>query len=208
MQILNIDRILYAPGCVHYGSRPLGVNTQGSDYDVALSIESHKDIFNVLVNNNIPINPSIDYFTSFPEGGYYSFFRYKAKDINLDILFLRNNEDLDVIRSSIQDLQSIPAYMLSDKKFRISVYNKALQHRVWKKTTDTHPRRAHDDQDDSISPFSGTLQEIMSAQRATYERRRAQNAQEVFMRAHRDARVESIVRNVEPDTLRRNSLWR
>ena len=125
-------------GGVIYGSRSLHVEAEYSDYDFAFSYEEHKRVFDILVDSHIDVSNPTGYFQSSPEAGYKAFFQYKGLDpvsnerVKVDILFVHNDEDLDVIRSSVQDLQSIPQYMLRDKKFRIDAYNKALQDRGWK----------------------------------------------------------------------------
>lgn len=136
-QDIDISPILKEPGAVLYGSRALGVNHQKSDYDIALSYESHKHIYSWLLAANITASSNIDYFTSVPEAGYHTFFQHHASDFKVDIIFVHNDEDLDVIRSSVRDLQSIPAYMLTNKSFRIEAYNRALQHRGWKPASHT-----------------------------------------------------------------------
>ena len=129
---IDVERLLSIEGMVLYGSRALNVNGNYSDYDLAFSYESHRRVYEYLKVNNTPISSSTSYFTSVPEAGYHTFFQYIGKDTKIDIIFVHNDEDLDVIRSSIQDLQSIPSYMLHDKHFRIEAYNRALQHRGWK----------------------------------------------------------------------------
>lgn len=140
-------------GGVIYGSRSLHVEDEYSDYDFAFSYEEHKRVFDILVDSHIAVSNPTGYFQSSPEAGYKAFFQYKGLDpvsnekVKVDILFVHNDEDLDVIRSSVQDLQSIPQYMLRDKKFRIDAYNKALQDRGWKlnpdlRTTGRDPRTA------------------------------------------------------------------
>lgn len=129
---IDVERLLSTEGMVLYGSRALNVNRNSSDYDLAFSYESHRMVYEYLKVNNTPISNSTSYFTSVPEAGYHTFFQYMGEDTKIDIIFVHNDEDLDVIRSSIQDLQSIPSYMLHDKHFRIEAYNRALQHRGWK----------------------------------------------------------------------------
>ena len=129
---IDVERLLSTEGMVLYGSRALNVNRNSSDYDLAFSYESHRVIYEYLKVNNTSISSSTSYFTSVPEAGYHTFFQYMGEDTKIDIIFVHNDEDLDVIRSSIQDLQSIPSYMLHDKHFRIEAYNRALQHRGWK----------------------------------------------------------------------------
>ena len=129
---IDEERLLSTEGVVLYGSRALNVNRNSSDYDLAFSYEAHRMVYEYLKVNNTPISSSTSYFTSVPEAGYHTFFQYMGEDTKIDIIFVHNDEDLDVIRSSIQDLQSIPSYMLHDKHFRIEAYNRALQHRGWK----------------------------------------------------------------------------
>ena len=134
-------------GGVIYGSRSLHVEAEYSDYDFAFSYEEHKRVFDILVDSHIDVSNPTGYFQSSPEAGYKAFFQYKGLDpvsnerVKVDILFVHNDEDLDVIRSSVQDLQSIPQYMLRDKKFRIDAYNKALQDRGWKLNPDLRNNR-------------------------------------------------------------------
>ena len=131
-QDFDINQILKDPRAVLYGSRALGISHQKSDYDIALSYESHKHIHSWLLSANIRVSTNTAYFTSVPEAGYHTFFQHNARDFKADIIFVHNDEDLDVIRSSVIDLQSIPEYMLAYKPFRIEAYNRALQHRGWK----------------------------------------------------------------------------
>lgn len=141
-----IDFLLNAGG-VTYGSRSLHVEAEYSDYDFAFSYEEHKRVFDILMDSHIAVSNPTGYFQSSPEAGYKAFFQYKGLDpvsnerVKVDILFVHNDEDLDVIRSSVQDLQSIPQYMLRDKKFRIDAYNKALQDRGWKLNPDLRNNR-------------------------------------------------------------------
>lgn len=146
-------------GGVIYGSRSLHVEAEYSDYDFAFSYEEHKRVFDILVDSHIHVSNPTGYFQSSPEAGYKAFFQYKGLDpvsnerVKVDILFVHNDEDLDVIRSSVQDLQSIPQYMLRDKKFRIDAYNKALQDRGWKLNPDLRNNR-RDPRTAYRSPFT------------------------------------------------------
>ena len=150
---IDIEGLLSTEGVVLYGSRALNVNENSSDYHLAFSYESHRRVYEYLKVNNTPISSSTSYFTSVPEAGYHTFFQYMGEDTKIDIIFVHNDEDLDVIRSSIQDLQSIPSYMLHDKHFRIEAYNRALQHRGWKPLVNaqrserilSHQRRAFEE---------------------------------------------------------------
>ena len=153
-----IDFLLNAGGVI-YGSRSLHVEAEYSDYDFAFSYEEHKRVFDILVDSHIDVSNPTGYFQSSPEAGYKAFFQYKGLDpvsnerVKVDILFVHNDEDLDVIRSSVQDLQSIPQYMLRDKKFRIDAYNKALQDRGWKLNPDLRNNR-RDPRTASRNPFA------------------------------------------------------
>ena len=141
-----LDLLLKAGGVI-YGSRGLHVEDQYSDYDFAFSYEEHKSLFRILMNSDITTSIPTEYFSSVPEAGYHTFLQYEGLDsvsnkkVKVDVIFVHNDEDLDVIRASVQDLQSIPQYMLRDKKFRINAYNKALQHRGWKVAPDLRNSR-------------------------------------------------------------------
>ena len=136
---LPLHLLLEANGVI-YGSRGLHIENQYSDYDLAFSCEQHKELYTRLINDRLPSFSPTEYFQSTPEAGYRIFFQHKLRDheadkkVKVDILFVHTDEDLDVIRSSMQDLLSIPQYMLQDKSFRINAYNKALQHRGWTPT--------------------------------------------------------------------------
>ena len=155
-----IDFLLNAGGVI-YGSRSLHVEAEYSDYDFAFSYEEHKRVFDILVDSHIDVSNPTGYFQSSPEAGYKAFFQYKGLDpvsnerVKVDILFVHNDEDLDVIRSSVQDLQSIPQYMLRDKKFRIDAYNKALQDRGWKLNPDLRNNRRDPRTDHGIRGHRG-----------------------------------------------------
>ena len=155
-----IDLLLNAGGVI-YGSRSLHVEAEYSDYDFAFSYEEHKRVFDILVDSHIDVSNPTGYFQSSPEAGYKAFFQYKGLDpvsnerVKVDILFVHNDEDLDVIRSSVQDLQSIPQYMLRDKKFRIDAYNKALQDRGWKLNPDLRNYRRDPRTDHGIRGHRG-----------------------------------------------------
>lgn len=131
---IDIQRILEVPGGVMFGSRALNIHTGYSDYDIAFSYESHGYIYEYLQVNNVHTIDISSYCESLPEGGHKALFQYNPGDTDkVDILFVHNDEDLDVIRSSVQDLRNVPAYMLENKKTRIHLYNMALQNRGWKK---------------------------------------------------------------------------
>ena len=155
-----IDFLLNAGGVI-YGSRSLHVEAEYSDYDFAFSYEEHKRVFDILVDSHIDVSNPTGYFQSSPEAGYKAFFQYKGLDpvsnerVKVDILFVHNDEDLDVIRSSVQDLQGIPQYMLRDKKFRIDAYNKALQDRGWKLNPDLRNNRRDPRTDHGIGGYRG-----------------------------------------------------
>lgn len=148
-------------GGVIYGSRSLHVEAEYSDYDFAFSYEEHKRVFDILMGSHIDVSNPTGYFQSSPEAGYKAFFQYKGLDpvsnerVKVDILFVHNDEDLDVIISSVQDLQSIPQYMLRDKKFRIDAYNKALQDRGWKLNPDLRNNRRDPRTDHGIRGHRG-----------------------------------------------------
>ena len=136
---LHIEELLGHPTATMYGSKALHVDSQTSDYDIAYSKESSYILRLLMSTGLTPTDPS-EYFKVGPESGYCAFFS-KVPLIGsveepfaryADILVLHTDEDLDCIRSSINDLQSIPSYLLENKRTRIDLYQKALVHRGWK----------------------------------------------------------------------------
>lgn len=140
-QELSLDQLMSYPTATMYGSRALQVNHANSDYDIAFSSES-SNIVSRLMAAEVKSTDPTNYFKVGPEGGYCAFFHKVPlvidrvspyKKIYADILVVHTDEDLDCISSSINDLRSIPSYLLEDKGTRIDLYQKALVHRGWKR---------------------------------------------------------------------------
>lgn len=139
---LTLNQLMSYPTATMYGSRALQVNHANSDYDIAFSSESC-NIVSRLMAAGVKSSDPTNYFKVGPEGGYYAFFHKVplaidrdnpyGKRMYADILVVHTDEDLDCISSSINDLRSIPSYLLENKGTRIDLYQKALVHRGWKR---------------------------------------------------------------------------
>lgn len=124
---------LYTLNHARFGSRALGVGTDYSDFDIAISAESDRPIVEKLISLTHPAN--INAYAKFkPESGFVGLYQFldTATNCKVDVLVTHTDEDLDTIRSAVSDIQQIPSYLLTDKKFRIDVYQKALKHRGWR----------------------------------------------------------------------------
>lgn len=146
---LTLDQLMSYPTATMYGSRALQVNHVDSDYDIAFSSESSNIVSRLMAAGVMSTDPT-NYFKVGPEGGYCAFFHkvplmidrvnranpYPEK-IYADILVVHTDEDLDCISSSINDLRSIPSYLLENRDTRIYLYQKALEHRGWKRSLGT-----------------------------------------------------------------------
>ena len=169
---LSIEQLLYQPTATMYGSRALHVNSKDSDFDIAYSNES-SDIVKLLMSTGVkPSNPS-NYFTVGPESGYYAFLAKVPLAVQMDnplerayadILVVHTDEDLDCISSSINDLKSIPSYLLEDKATRIRLYEEALVHRGWKRL----PRPA--DIEEDVLSERGWTSDLTPEQHIRYQR--------------------------------------
>lgn len=109
---------------VQFGSRPLGVHTNESDFDFAILKEDLPDFDYKLVDprryfNVLPINSKL-------------ILGYKVNGKRMDILVLDLQTDLDVVRTVINDLINVPKYLLAQKHIRLDLYEKALLHYGWK----------------------------------------------------------------------------
>lgn len=142
---ISVDEILRKMPCCLYGSRALltvpksangGDSTSDDrDYDIAISIEDpqYLNFIKYLESVNVRKVNIKNYCESTPESGYYGLYRFKDRyENNVDLLVLYLDEDVDIIRSTINDLKRIPPYFLTNKKQRIAMYNQGLRYRGWK----------------------------------------------------------------------------
>lgn len=160
---LSIDQLMSYPTATMYGSRALNVNHANSDYDIAFSSESSSIVSRLMAAGLTGTNPT-NYFKVGPESGYCAFFpkvplmndnNNPFGEIHADILVLHTDEDLDCISSAIIDMKSIPSYLLEDKRTRTDLYQKALEHRGWKrlKTLSQVFARSTEQPGPILSPF-------------------------------------------------------
>lgn len=141
---ISVDEILRKMPCCLYGSRALltvseSENGEDSvsdnrDYDIAISIEDpqYLNFIKYLESVNVRKVTIENYCESTPESGYYGLYRFKDRyENNVDLLVLYLDEDVDIIRSTINDLKKVPPYFLTNKKQRIAMYNQGLRYRGW-----------------------------------------------------------------------------
>jgi len=120
MYNLTPSKLLFA-GAVLFGSRALGVNEEDADYDFAIYYNNFKN----LVDGKHPEFPIKDYFTVIPNGKAF-LVRIVEFEADIDIVVLRDINDLTTIKRSIDELKNIDSRKLKHKKFRVKEYEKAL----------------------------------------------------------------------------------
>lgn len=141
---ISVDEILRKMPCCLYGSRALLTLSEEAkeedsvsdnrDYDIAISIEDpqYLNFIKYLESVNVRKVTIENYCESTPESGYYGLYRFKDRyENNVDLLVLYLDEDVDIIRSTINDLKKVPPYFLTNKKQRIAMYNQGLRYRGW-----------------------------------------------------------------------------
>lgn len=109
---------------VQFGSRPLGVNSENSDFDFAI-LEKDLPEFDYVLED-----PK-KYFNVLPEHSKL-IINYEVNNKKMDILVLTHQKDLDVVKNTIEDLKKVPKYLLRIKYIRVDLYEKALLHYGWK----------------------------------------------------------------------------
>lgn len=142
---ISVDEILRKMPCCLYGSRALLTASESAkgedsisddrDYDIAISIEDpqYLKFIKYLESINVRKVNIKNYCESTSESGYYGLYRFKDRyENNVDLLVLYLDEDVDIIRSTINDLKRIPPYFLTNKKQRVAMYNQGLRYRGWK----------------------------------------------------------------------------
>lgn len=112
------------------GSMALGVQTKNSDYDVYMTANSYALLFKHSITNNINAIDSKNYNAIKPRDGYCKIiYKFKTADNHYcDILVLEYESDLTIIKLAMNDLATIPKYLMKDKPFRIAAFQNALLH--------------------------------------------------------------------------------
>lgn len=127
---ITVEELINDYNAVIFGSAALGL--EHKDIDLALSSTNTKfeDLkLKLRFSERLDIST---YCQSSPESGFYGLYRLQTDSgKKIDLLILNNDEDLDVIRSTIVDLNKIPKYFLEYKPDRIWLYQKGLRHRGW-----------------------------------------------------------------------------
>jgi len=108
---------------VQFGSRPLGVHSDKSDFDFAILESDLPDFDYVLVNPK-------KYFNVLPEHSRL-ILGYKVNNKKMDILVLKHQKDLDIIKTVMSELCNVPKYLLAQKPIRLDLYEKSLLHYGW-----------------------------------------------------------------------------
>jgi len=110
------------------GSRALGINTEESDYDLVIHIN---DLPRYLLDRVINIDLSLArYFNLLPKHGNGHILRGftgASGNSKVDIIALESQEDINIIKQSLEDLKQCPYYMLKNKQTRINLFETALK---------------------------------------------------------------------------------
>lgn len=101
------------------GSRALGVDTENSDWDVAILAKN----FPIINRINLATVDMENYVSALP---LRNSSLYRGKGI--DILVYDDEEDFHVVKLAINDIEMVPSYLLKNKDARVSMYTKALLH--------------------------------------------------------------------------------
>lgn len=108
------------------GSRAFEVNTNFSDWDVAILATDLPD--ELLNADKLNIKR---YFNFLPLGN-----SFLIRQPNVDILVFENKKDLAIVNDAVWDLKDIPSYFLTDKNLRIMLFETALKHYGFKMNYD------------------------------------------------------------------------
>lgn len=117
---------------VLFGSKAFDLpNTNDYDYAITKDIyDKYEELFTKIEKDYDPTS----YFPQGPEHGFFkTYLKIKIKDSYYDILIVYNEDDLDVIRNSVYDLQQCPPYLLDNKETRIRLYERALTEYGWER---------------------------------------------------------------------------
>lgn len=123
-------------GAVEFGSRALGVNTNRSDYDFAMTAKAFEEFFG---NSSYQLryNDTLEkYFKVTPPDGFNQIFKYYLEGTSfnshyLDVIVVEFEEDLEVIRKAVKETAIHPTFKLRNKAFRIKAYETALFNNGW-----------------------------------------------------------------------------
>lgn len=114
-------------GAVEFGSRPLGVSTENSDYDFAILRANYEKL-----TENTQKADEVDITKHFgvrPYTGNNTLavnVRVKGTRDTVDILILEHQKDLNTVSLSIETLKQLPIGKLMDKQYRVNKYCEAL----------------------------------------------------------------------------------
>lgn len=119
---ISIDALRFTGG-VEFGSRALGVHTDNSDYDFAISLATYEQM-DTTSHKRLPIG---NYFKVSPKTGNNFLVKALSDRGSLDLLVLEHPSDVDKIRNAVKYMiNSFSSIDLAIKNYRINKFEKAL----------------------------------------------------------------------------------
>ena len=125
-----VKKLLDLPNSVMIGSRGLGL-PNWNDTDIAvLGSELPEEFLNFqkfdLTNyfRTVPMGNNLLMKLQEPIGDMF------GSTISIDVLIFDSQEGIDAIHAAMNDMYSIPKYMLYNKIDRVRMYEQALQHAI------------------------------------------------------------------------------
>ena len=127
---LEVYNKLLFTGGIAFGSRALGVSTEKSDYDIAITIDQLNTAIDTgLIRKTYSSWDIYEYFEVIPRNndGYL----IRQYNSNLDILVLPTMGDLLIMKSAMQHLNTLDKELITNKEDRVEQHSNALLERGW-----------------------------------------------------------------------------
>lgn len=121
---IKYDELKSLPYSVEIGSRAFGVETEKSDFDIAI-LKEHIDWIDF-----IPTGFNIkNYFHVLPLGNNLFFKKLKADDGKIiDVIVFEHKEDLETLDIVVKELKKLPKYYIMNKSIRIELFETGLKY--------------------------------------------------------------------------------